>query len=219
MLHFAHRQPDTAMSKPKKKPAARKAKPAKKPAARQIPPPPPGWEIVGKDDPRLDCLPVIPMWLNVKEPKKGWQRSWRLPGDSATLFDRTTGLYALPIATQSAQPQPPMIRLRLPSEKPTREDGDKNGNIFAIHRTVDAVNLAATYRWDRPFDGDEIAWFSLPEGILPREPSQEEKWRAEFEGLMHRSFAMGLNSDGDYAYPATKAAWQGFLAAKKGGAE
>lgn len=119
---------------------------------------------------------------------------------------------------QAAPASPPMIRLRLPSEKPTREDAGIYGHVIVFHKNGTS---SAMHSLDQDFDHTVIAWLPgrLPEGILPREPSQEEKWRAEFEGLMHRSFAMGLNSDGDYAYPATKAAWRGFLAAKEGGAE
>ncbi len=82
------------------------------------------------------------------------------PGWAAVNND----VYALPIA-----PQPPMIRLRLPSEKPTRGDANKDGNIFVIfsHKvsSSDYTNCCP-YTWDTPFEGDELAWFSLPDGIL-----------------------------------------------------
>jgi hypothetical protein len=114
---------------------------------------------------------------------------------------------------------PPMIRLRLPSEKPTREDGDKDGNIFTIIKTSDGVStFVCNWPLTKPFDGDELAWFSLPDGILPREPSQEEKWRKDFEETF-TDYNLTKQSDGEYAYSITRATWQGFLAAKEGGAE
>ncbi len=115
-------------------------------------------------------------------------------------------------AARSIPPPPPMIRLRLPSEKPTREDGDKHGHIFALFKVASDTTLASTYRWDRKFDGDEIAWFSLPDGTIPREPSQEEKWRAEFEEEWSRS-------GGSYSGTIKSDMWKFFLAAKEGGAE
>jgi hypothetical protein len=99
-----------------------------------------------------------------------------------------------------------MIRLRLPSEKPTRDDADRHGEIGIYG--LEGVNFC---QWDANLVGVHY-WFSgrLPEGILPREPSQEEKWRAEFEEKFNSKYP-----DGSYK----EAAWQGFLAAKEGGAE
>lgn len=105
---------------------------------------------------------------------------------------------------------PPMIRLRLPSEKPTREDADEDGNVFTIFTCESGGKDSIKWPWNKPFDGDEIAWFSLPDGILPREPSREERLRTEFEEKFNSKYP-----DGSYK----EAAWQGFLAAKKGGAE
>lgn len=208
------------MSTPKKKPAfpevrlekdgvklrqsARKAKPAKKPAARPIPPPPPGWEIVAKDDPRLDCLPCRPMCLHRVV---GW-----IPdpisevGKVIDPHSRAVFTFALPVA-QPPAPQPPMIRLRLPSEKPTREDGDKMGDIATWG--PDGVNFA---RWDADIS-DVYAWAPgrLPDGILPREPSQEEKWEAEA--------ALAYSRLPEATRPNRPGFIDGFLAAKKGGAE
>lgn len=203
------------MSTPKKKPAASKAKPAKKPAARQIPPPPPGWEIVGKDDPRLRKLPCRPMAFDPEFPRSGWSKSGYDVGDCIASGFCKTLHYALPIAkpaqpTQSAQPQPPMIRLRLPSEKPTREDADVNGWVHIFWSTGECD----VSRWEVPFSKNVVAWLPgrLPDGILPREPTQEEKWLVEFEAWLDKE------SPSCTAY-AREAAWAGFLAAKKGGAE
>jgi hypothetical protein len=63
-----------------------------------------------------------------------------------------------------------MVRLRHPSEKPTKEDADQDGFIFVIYEgNYEGKKDAIAWRWDHDFDGDEIAWFSLPEGILTRE--------------------------------------------------
>jgi hypothetical protein len=196
----------------------------KKKSARPIPPPPPGWEIVGKDDPRLKKLPCRPMTFDPYFPGCNWSNSGYDVGDCVSSAFRKTQRYALPIATQSAAPQsappsPPMIRLRLPSEKPTREDADEEGNIFTIYQLRDNKAVGVTnWIWNHPFDGDELAWFSLPDGILPREPSQEEKWRAEFEAMFNKAYDMA-KINGEFIRPHTFAAWEGFLAAKKGGAK
>lgn len=113
-----------------------------------------------------------------------------------------------------APASPPMIRLRLPSEKPTWEDADKNGCIFIIYEgNYEGKKDAMAWPWNKPSEGDEIAWFSLPEGILPREPSQEEKWRKDFEEWWKDC------GHSDNRSIIADAAWRGFLAAKKGGAE
>ena len=103
---------------------------------------------------------------------------------------------------------PPMIRLRLPSEKPTREDADINGWVYIFWSSGECDMT----RWDVPFSKNIVAWLPgrLPEGILPREPSQEERLRTEFEEKFNSKYP-----DGSYK----EAAWQGFLAAKEGGAE
>lgn len=191
--------------------------PKKKPVkpARPIPPPPPGWEIVGKDDPRLRKLPCKPRSFIPDYPELGWSESGYKAGETVGKYDSDNLFYALPIATRPAQPQPqpPMIRLRLPSEKPTREDGDKSGDIVVFYKSG---RVSGAYSWGTPFDvgtGEVVAWLPgrLPDGILPREPSQEERWRAEFEEKFNSKYP-----DGSYK----EAAWQGFLAAaKKGGAE
>jgi hypothetical protein len=191
----------------------------KKKSARPIPPPPPGWEIVNADDPRLDCLPDALRYLLDER----WVLSRYGAGESLPEPHRKSKTYALPIATQSAAPQsappsPPMIRLRLPSEKPTREDANEEGNVFTIFSRDGGAKDAIAWNWDRPFDGDELAWFSLPEGILPREPSQEEKWQAEFEECFP-DFELTKQGNGEYLHAHAATAWRGFLAAKKGGAE
>jgi hypothetical protein len=193
------------MSTPKKKPA-RKAKPAKKPAARPIPPPPPGWEIVGKDDPRWDNLPETPIFWDTEERK--WEESGYDAGEYLPETLRNTGRYALPIA-QPAQASPPMIRLRLPSEKPTGQDADDFGDIVVLE-----ADRCYAFKWYQPFASTVIAWLPgcLPDGILPREPSQEEKWRAEFEEEWSRS-------GGSYSGTVKSDMWKFFLATKKGGAE
>lgn len=187
----------------------------KKPAARPIPPPPPGWEIVGKDDPRLDCLPCIPLAFDPSGSRDTWDRSKFSALEKVPEVVRNVLIYALPVA-QPAPASPPMIRLRLPSEKPTMEDGDKDGYVLVFWD-----NGQTTLRlWSIRFESAIIAWLPgrLPEGILPREPSQEEKWRAEFEAKF-TDCNLWKQPDGKYAYPITKAAWRGFLAAKEGGAK
>ena len=188
-------------------PQKKKAK-TKKPSSQQIPPPPPGWEIVGKDDPRLDCLPGALM--SYFPGSKEWLTVGFAQGDKVPENIRAVYHYVLPIA----QSPPPMIRLRLPSEKPTREDANKDGHIFIICPSISGRIEVITWTWDEPFDGDELAWFSLPEGVLPCEPSQEEKWRKEFDEEWERS----LKGRFLHVKPQ-EMAWQGFLAAKKGGAE
>jgi hypothetical protein len=184
--------------------------PKKKPVkTAKIPPPPSGWEIVGKDDPRLRKLPSRPMACY---PETGeWTNSLYRAGEELAMFAGLT--YALPIATQSATPQAaqsptPMIRLRLPSEKPTREDGDAEGTIIAFG----VRGVVFFPHWTHKFHKDVLAWLPgrLPDGILPREPSREERLRTEFEEKFNSKYP-----DGSYK----EAAWQGFLAAKEGGAK
>lgn len=176
--------------------------PKKKPVkTAKIPPPPPGWEIVGKDDPRLDCLPKNTLVFYADT----WASSCLPDGINVSERNRTSWPYALPIA-QPAQSPTPMIRLRLPSDKPTREDGDKDGYVLVFWD-----NGQTTLRlWSIRFESAIIAWLPgrLPDGILPREPSQEERLRTEFEEKFNSKYP-----DGSYK----EAAWQGFLAAKKGG--
>lgn len=183
--------------------------PKKKPVkTAKIPPPPPGWEIVGKDDPRWDNLPETPIFWYTEGRK--WEESGYDAGEYLPETLRNTGRYALPIATQSATPQPqsptPMIRLRLPSEKPTRED-----NVFAVCKTPNNKTLILSWPIILPFSGMVTHWFSLPEGILPREPSQEEKWEAEA--------ALAYSQLPEATRPNRPGFIDGFLAAKKGGAE
>jgi hypothetical protein len=181
----------------------------KKPAARPIPPPPPGWEIVGEDDPRLDCLPATPMTYFPGSRK--WFDTGFTKGDKVPGYIRQRYTFALPIATQSATPQPaqaspPMIRLRLPSEKPTREE-----NLFAVCRTSDGYTIVLAWPKVLPFDHNVRFWFSLPDGILPREPSHEEKWEAEAEEAWSQL--------PEATRPNKPGFIEGFLAAKKGGAK
>jgi hypothetical protein len=184
----------------------------KKPAARPIPPPPPGWEIVGEDDPRLrEPLAVIPMMFTKIY---GWTDNLYSSSEGISKAMKRGNVFALPIATQSATPQasPPMTPLRLPSEKPTREDANEDGHIFIICPSISGRIAVIAWTWNEPFDGSELAWFSLPEGILPREPTQEEKWRAEF-------LRWFKEEDGNVAREGLDWMWHAFLAAKKGGAE
>jgi len=110
--------------------------------------------------------------------------------------------------TQPAPASPPMIRLRLPSEKPTMEDADANGCIAVFWEN----GQHDIRRWDHPFHHEIKAWLGrLPEGILPREPSQEEKWRAEA--------ALAYSKLPEATRPNKPGFIDGFLAAKKGGAE
>ena len=121
---------------------------------------------------------------------------------------------AKPAKEPAARPiPPPMIRLRLPSEKPTREDG-----VYAVCKTPSNKTLVLSWPIILPFNDMVTYWFSLPDGILPREPSQEERWRAEFEVLFSKAYDMA-KINGEFIRPHTFAAWEGFLAAKEGGAE
>lgn len=220
MLHFHHRQPDTAMSTSKKKPAA-KAKPAKKSAARPIPPPPPGWEVVSQDDPRLKNLPCAPLLLDTVDNLPLWKHTVFAKGGKIADVHLTENSYALPIAEKpktpkpAAEPAPPMIRLRLPSEKPTKEDADKHGEIGTYG--PEGVNFCD---WDGDIS-DVHFWFPgrLPEGLLPKPPTQEELWRKEFEECMAELYGMERRDGNPDVYSShyTQAAWDGFLAAKKGG--
>lgn len=174
-------------------------KKTQKPKAPKIPPPPPGWEIVSKDDPRLKNLPCRPMAYNAG--KKQWHQSLYGRGADATTVIGIT--YALPIA----QPAAPMIRLRLPSEKPTKEDADKMGDIILFEEG----GTFAYDPWHLSFSKEVIAWLPgrLPEGFLPKPPTQEELWRKEFEEWW--------NKEGNYSdYDGAKnLMWDAFLAAKK----
>lgn len=174
-----------------------------------IPPPPAGWEIVSKDDPRLDYLPVGALFSSKRSPK--WGPSLLPVGLPVGEATKNNFIYALPIATQPApEPATPMIRLRLSSEKPTKEDADKDGLIVAYYST--AICFAA-HSWDTPFEKEVIAWLPgrLPDDILPKPPAQEQLWRKEFE-------EWAANGNFDLGKGAGKeAAWEGFLAAKKGG--
>lgn len=110
---------------------------------------------------------------------------------------------------KSSIPPPPMIRLRLPSEKPTREDADGDGFILAVK----ADGRFRYLRYDVALPEYVTAWLQgrLPEGLLPKPLTQEQLWRKEFE-------EWAANGDFDLGKGAVKdAAWEGFLAAKKGG--
>lgn len=189
----------------------KKAKPAKKPAARQIPPPPPGWEIVDKDDPRLKKLPCRPMAFDPEFPRSGWSKSGYDVGDCIACSFCKTLHYALPIAQATppaADPTTTMIRLRLPSEKPTKEDGDFDGDIMIFFG--DGI---AARPWNMNMGRTVIAWLPgrLPEGLLPKPPTQEELWRKEFDIWVNSCpYDLGKGAVKDMA-------WKGFLAAKKGG--
>ena len=126
----------------------------------------------------------------------------------------------LPMDTlNNTNEQSRMVRLRHPSEKPTKEDADQDGCIFVIYEgNYEGKKDAIAWRWDHDFDGDEIAWFSLPEGILPREPTQEEQWRSEFEACFP-DFDLTKQDTGGYLHAHAATAWRAFLAAKKGGAK
>ena len=176
-----------------------KAKP-EKPA---IPPPPTGWEIVSKDDPRLDYLPVGALFSSKRNPK--WRPSLLPVGLPVGEATRNNFVYALPISTQpAAEPAQPMIRLRLPSEKPTEEDADAEGDILVFKNNGTVVLM----RWHAYFVPQYVAWLPgrLPEGLLPKEPTQEELWRKEFKAIFP-----------EIAGVTEINMWTGFLAAKKGG--
>jgi hypothetical protein len=115
-----------------------------------------------------------------------------------------------------AQPSPPMIRLRPPSEKPTMEDADEGGDIVVFC----AYGEFEPRKWESGFSEGDVAWLPgrLPEGILPREPTQEEKWQAEFEECFP-DFDLTKQENGEYLHAHAATAWRGFLAAKKGGAK
>lgn len=59
-----------------------------------IPAPPEGWEVVSKDDPRLDCLPCAPkLWA---QDTFRWRGSLYKKGQKVTEINRKTTFYALP---------------------------------------------------------------------------------------------------------------------------
>jgi hypothetical protein len=193
------------MSTPKKKPA-RKAKPARKginPNARLFNPSEPinldeAWARAQTED---------------KDPEKARITVAALRRSFEAVKAACESKPAKKPAAHPIPPSPPMIRLRLPSEKPTREDGDEDGFIFTIYACTGGKKDSLRWLWDQPFEGDELAWFSLPDGILPREPSQEERWQQEFSEWWTNT------GHTDHNGLIADAAWQGFLAAKKGGAE
>lgn len=115
----------------------------------------------------------------------------------------------------AAAPAAPMIRLRLPSEKPTRWDGDKSGHIVVFYKTG---NCCGAWLWKNQFEEKVIAWLPgrLPEGLLPKPPTQEELWRKEFEECFP-DFELTKQETGEYLHTHAATAWRGFLAAKKGG--
>jgi hypothetical protein len=194
---------------PAKKPA-RKAKPAKKPAQEA----PPIMLCKGVIKPKPDAGP-LPKGSPISIRRDPAARP--IPPPPPKKFEAHGEIY-----WQDSQPQasPPMIRLRLPSERVTKKDADKQGNVFVVVAWKDPDETVIIRKaWRSPFEKGDLAWFSLPDGILPREPSQEEKWRAEFEEKMGIDFNFERRSDGIYYYTPTFNAWLGFLAAKKGGAE
>ncbi len=119
-------------------------------------------------------------------------------------------------AKKPAPASPPMIPLRLPSEKPTREDGDELGNISIFWDNGSVTE----HGWKSGLSSSPhaVAWIPrrLPDGILPREPSHEEKWRAEGKKLWPE---VADSMTAANIHDSKEAFLRGFLAAKKGGAE
>lgn len=143
-----------------------------------------------------------------------WHTS-KVGGDMPRTVEHPKTRTRRPLPTQvNAQPSPPMIRLRLPSEKPTREDGDKDGEIGTYG--PEGINFC---KWDSDIS-DVHFWLpgSLPDDILSREPTQEEKWQAEFEACFP-DFDLTKQHGGGYLHAHAATAWRVFLAAKKGGAK
>ena len=149
------------------------------------PPAPEGYEIVGKDDPRLDKLPEQPMFCS--NFCNAWQDSGYIAGERVTRHDRNLHFYALPIA-KIKEPEVKhscSIRVRLPSEKPTRSDSNGIGHIYI--RTSESSEWLKL-RWNARMPEDTICW--IPGRIsdeeladLPKPLTQEDIWRAEGEKI------------------------------------
>lgn len=140
-----------------------------------------------------------------------WTKDWREEKAQRLSIAKT---FLAALFDEPTQPSPPMIRLRLPSEKPTREDGDKDGEIGTYG--PEGINFC---KWDSDIS-DVHFWLpgSLPDDILPREPTQEETWQAEFEKCFP-DFDLTKQDTGGYLHAHAATAWRAFLAAKKGGAK
>ena len=67
------------------------------------PPPPEGWAIVPAYDPRLDCLPVRPLFLTSQGT---WVSSANEVGESVSRESRNDYTYALPIQAEAVPGQP-----------------------------------------------------------------------------------------------------------------
>lgn len=68
------------------------------------PPPPEGWAIVPANDPRLDCLPAVPMYLDVEGK---WRNSAFHILECVAGISRRCFTYALPIQAEAVPGQPP----------------------------------------------------------------------------------------------------------------
>ena len=115
---------------------------------------------------------------------------------------------------KAEEPSPPMIRLRLPSEKPTWQDTDGDG--FVVVFSDDGVFFCQ--HKDVQKRNDLLGWIPghVPDKIRPNEPTQEEKWQAEFEKCFP-DFDLTKQDTGGYLHAHAATAWRAFLAAKKGG--
>ncbi len=108
------------------------------------------------------------------------------------------------------------FRLRLPSEKPTREDADSDGGIIIFLK--DGTN--DTWSWSTSMNPDRVlCWLPghLPQHLIPKPESAEDRMRREFEEWA-KGEAMQLQSPNGitYSQPFTQSAWLAWQAAKKG---
>lgn len=159
------------------------------------------------------CLATSTMRISLAD----WTKDWR-EEKAQRLSIAKTFLAALPHPT-SQPTRTSRTQVRCLGEKPTRIDANKDGNIFVVYATQDPDRKKGVpWPWDKPFEGDQIAWFSLPDDILSREPTQEETWQAEFEKCFP-DFDLTKQDTGGYLHAHAATAWRAFLAAKKGGAK
>lgn len=88
-----------------------------------IPAPPEGWEVVSKDDPRLDCLPGKPKIFSYSGLK--WRESSYRKGDSISEISKKTRFYALPEQVKHSEVKPESSPL-------TRQEGGNHYKDNAI---------------------------------------------------------------------------------------
>lgn len=92
----------------------------------------------------------------------------------------------------------------------------------AIDRACVAVPACriSLANWTKDWREEKAQRLSIAKAFLLAisEPTQEEKWRAEFEKCFP-DFDLTKQQDGGYLHAHAATAWRAFLAAKKGGAK